>query len=769
MKINSKSSQSLSQAYTPRKQVEKINLESLSQAYTPRKQVEKFNPYHEKSFLKDEKSKYEPYNPPEYFTYEKLRSMFSYELLKKAAIKLQDKAQEIAEEIAKKIKKDEGERNNLADYSNNIVKTAFNEIIESKINGSIQNLLIPKNKEDQELLRVKLWNILYTLNFGYDIRKPKYIKKSMKGGMNPDDDYFYNTDPGFIQEEWNRNSPRISPISISSSPSLKSSSFPLEEPPDPDPDPHIGIVTLSRYFIFPWKKLLVIVYKSLCNIFKPQPRQSARSEPNLFDREPLLNYWTSDLINKKREAIKKVLLKSYNAKKGKAIKGKAIKGKAIKLFDDIDKTYELRDIVNNSIFQRLLIDEEVKGFDDVVQGKDATARKIDFKNYWGHSHTYIYDPVDNMDIYSPGSIKQIRGEYPNIFSICFIEIFSRASLLSQFLALLQTLKKLNVFVNLHDCETIGLYDDEDMEINHKCNIYDRFAMQDMFFIADKVLSDLKIIDNRDRKFITIKNLQSMKAGDLYTWYQIYKIPTPGKKYNLGIYHNIQMDQSATIILFLLLRDAPKRTSKSWNIRKKHDDLSREKVKCGLKNLFFGYENIRLLLKFLNEIFNNATTWPDWETYIHSDEEFENDLLKHKNPNMGNEREKSLRKNREYKKKKRDEYKKEGKYFFQDIFAMKYIWQVKLLRQRLNRIFYFLAKKHNIIYFYLYTSNFTYDLQHDHLNIDHLNSYQCLDNLFSVPIKVKIEWGKINEHDWEKHQRWVDGIFEINELNNQNAS
>jgi len=769
MKINSKSSQSLSQAYTPRKQVEKINpksSQSLSQAYTPRKQVEKINPYHlEKSFLKDEKSKYEPYNPPEYFTYDKLQSMFYDELLKKAAIKLQDKAREIAEEIADKIKKVEGEKNNLADYNIEIVKNAFNLIIESKINGSIQNL-IPKNKEDQELLRVKLWNILYTLNFGYDIRKPKYIKKrkpkyikkSMKGGMNPDDDYFYNTDPVFIQEEWNRNSPRISPISISSSPSLKSSSFPLEEPPDPDP--HIGIVTLSRYFIFPWKKLLGIVYKSLCNIFKPPPRQSARYEPNLFDREPLLNYWTSDSINKKREAMKEVLLKSYNAKKGKAIK----------LFDDIDKTYELRNIVNNSIFMRLLIDEEVKGF-DVVQGKDATARKIDFKNYWGkiwrdnHRHTYIYNPVDNMNIYSPGSIKQIRGEYPNILSICFIEIFSRASLLSQFLALLQTFKKLNVFVNLHDCETIGLYDDEDMEINQKCNIYDRFAMQDMFFLADKVLSDLKIIDNRDRKFITIKNLQSMKAGDLYTWYQIYKIPTPGKKYNLGIYHNIQMDQSATIILFLLLRDAPKRTSKSWNIRKKHDNLSRENVICGLKNLFFGYENIGLFLKFLNEIFNNATTWPDWETYIHSDEEFEKDLLKHKIPNMGNEREKTLRKTREYKKKKRDEYKKEGKYFFQDIFAMKYIWQVKLLRQRLNRIFYFLAKKHNILNFYLYTSNFTYDLQHDHLNI---NNYY-LDNLFSVPIKVKIEWGKINEHDWEKHQRWVDGIFEIKELNYQNAS
>ena len=61
-----------------------------------------------------------------------------------------------------------------------------------------------------------------------------------------------------------------------------------------------------------------------------------------------------------------------------------------------------------------------------------------------------------------------------------------------------------------------------------------------------------------------------------------------------------MDQSATIILFLLLRDAPKRTSISWDIRKKHDKLSRESVICGLKNFYFGYENIGLLLKFLNE-------------------------------------------------------------------------------------------------------------------------------------------------------------------------
>jgi len=756
-KINLKSSQ----ASTTRKQVEKINLKS-SQASANRKQVEKFIPYNnlEKPLLKDERYKYNPYHPPEYFTYQNLQSMFYDELLKKAAIKLQDKAREIAEEIAGKIKKIEGEKNNLADYNIEIVKNAFNEIIESKINGSIQNL-IPKNKEDQELLRVKLWNILYTLNFGYDIRKPKYKKKKSTGGMNPGDD-----DYGFIIEEWNRNSPRISPKSISSSPpSRKSSPFPLEEPPDPDPDPypHIGIVTLSRYFIFPWKKLLGIVYKSLCNIFKPQPpiRKSARYEPNLFDRQPLLNYWTNDLINNKREAIKKVLLKSYRDKK-------AIKEKAIKLFDDIDKTYELREAVNNSILARLLIDEEIKGF-DVVRGNDVIERKMMFKNYWEQlwrdNNRYTYNPVDYMDIYSPGSIRKVRGEYTTIFSISFIEIFSRVSLLSQFFALLQTFKNLNVFVNLHDCETIGLYDDEDMEIYQKCNIYDRFAMRDMFFIADKVLSDLKIIDNSNRKFITIKNLQSMKAGDLYTWYQIYKIPKPGKKYNLGIYHNIQMDQSATIILFLLLRDAPKRTSISWDIRKKHDNLSRENVICGLKNFYFGYENIGLLLKFLNEIFNNATTWPDWDTYIHTDEEFEKYWLIHKNPDMGNEREKTLRKIREYKKKDRCEYNKEGKYFFQEIFAMKYIWQVKLLRQRLNRIFYFLAKKHNISNFYLYTSNFTYDLQHDHLNI---NNYY-LDELFSIPIKVRIEWGKINENDWEKHQRWVDGIFEITELQNQKAS
>ncbi len=44
-------------------------------------------------------------------TYEKLQSMFYDELLKKSAIKLQDKAREIAD----KIKKVEGEKNNLAE------------------------------------------------------------------------------------------------------------------------------------------------------------------------------------------------------------------------------------------------------------------------------------------------------------------------------------------------------------------------------------------------------------------------------------------------------------------------------------------------------------------------------------------------------------------------------------------------------------------------------------------------------------------------------
>lgn len=250
----------------------------------------------------------------------------------------------------------------------------------------------------------------------------------------------------------------------------------------------------------------------------------------------------------------------------------------------------------------------------------------------------------------------------------------------------------------------------------------------------------------------------MKAGDLYTWYQISKIPKSGKKNTVGIYHNIEMDQSATIILFLLLRDAPRKSSRYW----KDGELSREYIEFGLTNKLFGLRTIREFLDFFKNIFNKADTFPNWSkrnATIMSDEMFALHLQEIRKSNRKTPYEITLLiRDREYKKRANDELKKEGRRFFQDIFTTKYIWQIKLLRQRLNRIFYFLAKKHNIQDFYLYTSPRDYKYSQPNFD-DHLVSEQYVLALFSISVKVKIDWSKVGANSWGKHQRWVDGIFE----------
>jgi hypothetical protein len=778
----SKSSQSYLSLANPNKREIVFKPFELS----PSKKLLKLSP------INEEDTSYNPYKPPKYFTYEILVHMFYDQLLNNEAKKLQGNARAIAEEIAKKIKKDGGEKANLADYSKKIVQSAFNEIIESKIKECIQNLLI-KNKINKELLRVKLWNILYTINFGYDISKipndkeikedfenkaiDNYIKKKVFstgksglrknlsiGGMSPSSKFFssknrppnYNPDAPdvFEIEDWNPDTPRASPKSSSSSSlskrSSSSKSMPDLEPPDPDPEPHQNIVTGSRYFVFPWIRLLGYVFRNLCNIFKPtiaKPQQQEATSPDLFNRFALHDETDDDkMLEGKRRDIQAAIIKSYNSNQDKQ---EIIR----KAFDNFDIDYEQRYKVNYSIWYRLVIDEEVKGFDQVT-GNDVLERKKRFYTFWRrwdifnqYYDKYYNNPIYNMTIYSPSKQSKILSMY-------FPSIFTRQSLLSEFFSILTEFNKLNVFVNLHDCETIGLYDDIDMDTQDRCNPYDRFAMQDMFFLADKLLRDLKIIDNRDRKYITIKNLQSMKAGDLYTWYQINKIPKSGKKNILGIYHHIQPDQSATIILFLLLRDAPKKSGKYW----KDGELSREYIKFGLKNKLFGLESIREFIDFFKNIFNKADTWPNWDgRTISRDVDFELAMQSQRRMMTDNEVRRA-RERREIDKKKSNEFKKEALIFFHDIFTTTYIWQIKLLRQRLNRIFYFLAKKHNIQDFYLYTS--PRDYKYSQPKFDHeLVSEQYILALFSISVKVKIDWSKVGENSWEKHQRWVDGNFD----------
>ena len=116
-----------------------------------------------------------------------------------------------------------------------------------------------------------------------------------------------------------------------------------------------------------------------------------------------------------------------------------------------------------------------------------------------------------------------------------------------------------------------------------------------------------------------------------------------------------------------------------------------------------------------------------------------------------------RKKREHEESQRRE-KEFDREYYNEIFKTEKIWQVKLLRQRLNRIFYFLAKKHKINKFYLYTCpyNSRYDdLFHD----EEIATDKNIEELFSVPFEVVIDWSKnFNDTVLNRHQEWVDGIL-----------
>jgi hypothetical protein len=98
----------------------------------------------------------------------------------------------------------------------------------------------------------------------------------------------------------------------------------------------------------------------------------------------------------------------------------------------------------------------------------------------------------------------------------------------------------------------------------------------------------------------------------------------------------------------------------------------------------------------------------------------------------------------------------------EVFKTKEIWHIKLLRQRLNRIFYFLAKKNKVNTFYLYAipSQETFQFQQIH-NFDYNYSKKSdIYFFFSEPFKVDINWDNFSSEKLSVHQGYIDGIRRI---------
>ena len=681
----------------------------------------------------NESISYNPHTPPKKFTYKILEKMFNAQLLKRETIKIQGNALAYAEEIVKKIKFIEGEKPKLTDYSERTVQNAFNTIIGNKIDKYKQDLK-SINNEYKELLRKKLWDILYTLNFGYadknKITEVLAMEDSKVANLNiikafyieliKQDDFVKYMKDSEMDKLIKGGAPGRS--ARDKSPSSRSKRTPIV----PD-DEYIEedwsmrakklsiwqkVASLPEQFIFPWKILVLNVYKYM------------RFHFLTIDEVKTPKHLYTDYNERRRikSALREKIIKSS--------KNDEDRMKIEKELDIADKS--LLSTIDNEIHTRAVMDWHIANY-EMCPAKGRLLRQKKFMEYY--EKEVVISRNYAQTIYLPFK------HFP-IYILRYSECFNRFELINLMFYLLRNIKNLTTFVDLQDCETTG----EVTGTKTGCNPYDRGVMREMFELVVKIFTDQGVIEPRPREYLSIKNFDDMKAGNLLEWYQLSKIPPDFVNESKVIYSSKNTTGIVIVLLFLRLRDAVKneyynplynarsRTYSEHNLQVSLNEqgISEEYVKNGLVNKYFGHANIIEVIREFKKLFKGLEFDYDISYYEPKQHIYDSLMKKAKN------------------------------FLEKDVLSTEFIWQVKLLRQQLNRIFYFLAKKHNIKEFYLYTSPLSsklFGLNYDGV----IATEKDIQELFSVPFMVKINWDKIGAENWsviwEKHQRWVDGIIE----------
>ena len=317
------------------------------------------------------------------------------------------------------------------------------------------------------------------------------------------------------------------------------------------------------------------------------------------------------------------------------------------------------------------------------------------------SHIYSNYSNNGIDIlfYKPFQDLYIYGmRNPNQYN--------RATLLSNMFFLLEKLK-ITDFIDLQDCEGGTYQISKTPQMN--CNPYDRGGEREMFDLAVKVLHTVKDKKGNkiNRNYKNIKDIVDMTAGTILAWNQINDLPVASSENRMIIHCYAGKGRTGTTLLFLRLRDG-----------KDIDIVSR------LNEEHFGYNNIIDLINNLSELFNSRTS-------SQIQEEAENNLDLN--------------------------YWKEVK---KEVFKIEQIWHVKLLRQRLNRIFYFLAKSYNVKVFYLYAIPFSEHNSFQQIyNFNYkVPSYHEMMSFFSIQRQININWDKFKLEKLRIHQGYIDGII-----------
>jgi hypothetical protein len=301
--------------------------------------------------------------------------------------------------------------------------------------------------------------------------------------------------------------------------------------------------------------------------------------------------------------------------------------------------------------------------------------------------------------------------------------------------ILYVLEKHNIkyYVDLHDCEG--------MTNIHGCNPYDFGGEREMFELAVKVINHHH--SHTDRKYINIRDFVDMTAGSSTAWIRISKIPDTSIHETL-VHCYAGMGRTGSVLLFLLLRDttvsAVSRSESSESRESSESDV-RYDIINRLQKPHLGYASFFALHTALVKLFDTNAASDDESYDAYAIDYVVKELL---NPTM--------------------------------------IIDIHLLRKRLNRIFFFLAKKHITPSVYLYQSlppePYIFNKIKEHIrrkteglseaeieNHAHVQyGERIMDGKdreyhFSKPVAIQMNWEKWNKvegMDKNKLERILDG-------------
>jgi len=301
--------------------------------------------------------------------------------------------------------------------------------------------------------------------------------------------------------------------------------------------------------------------------------------------------------------------------------------------------------------------------------------------------------------------------------------------------MLYVLEKHNIknYVDLHDCEG--------MTNIHGCNPYDFGGEREMFELAVKVINNHH--PRIDRKYINIKDFVDMTAGSSTAWISISEIPDTSIHETL-VHCYAGMGRTGSVLLFLLLRDTTvSAVSRSESSESRISDV-RYDIANRLQKPHLGYASFFALHTALVKLFDTkADAYASYDAYAID-------------------------------------------YVVKELLDTRMIIDIHLLRKRLNRIFFFLAKKHITPSVYLYQSLppepyiFNKIKEHIRRKTEGLSETEIENHAhaqygerimdgkdreyhFSRPVAIQMNWEKWNKvegMDKNKLERILDGYASV---------